>query len=152
MLVYRIASKAHINDLTGTGDRLYGGRWNHKGTSVIYTSESRALATTEYLVHVPIAMVPANLHIAAIEIPAETSVTSIEVETLPPDWRQYPAPASLATIGSQWAQGNQSLLLRVPSVVVRGDFNVLINPAHPEFSQVEIIALEPYELDKRFFT
>ena len=152
MLVYRIASKAHINDLTGTGARLYGSRWNHKGTSVLYTSESRALATTEYLVHVPIAMVPANLHIATIEIPAEASVTSIEVETLPPDWRQYPAPESLATIGSQWAQGHQSLLLRVPSVVVRGDFNVLINPAHSEFSRVEIIAVEPCELDKRFFT
>ena len=152
MLVYRIAGKAHSNDLTGAGARLYGGRWNHKGTSVIYTSESRALVTTEYLVHVPMAMVPANLHIATLEVPAEASVTSIDVETLPPDWRYYPAPASLATIGSQWAQGNQSLLLRVPSVVVRGDFNVLINPAHPEFSRIQIITVEPYELDKRFFT
>lgn len=152
MRVYRIASKAHINDLTGTGARLYGGRWNHKGTIVIYSSESRALATTEYLVHVPIAMVPANLQIATIEIPAEAGVTSIDVTTLPPDWRHYPAPAALAAIGSQWAQRNQSLLLRVPSVVVRGDFNVLINPAHPEFSRTKIIAVEPYELDKRFFT
>ena len=152
MLVYRIASKAHINDLTGTGARLHGGRWNHKGTSVLYASESRALATTEYLVHMPIAMVPANLHIATIEIPAEASVTSIDVKTLPSNWRQYPAPAALATIGSQWAQGHQSLLLRVPSVVVRGDFNILINPAHLEYSRVEIIAVEAYELDKRFFT
>ena len=152
MLLYRIAGKAHINDLSGTGARLYGGRWNHKGTSVIYTSESRALATTEYLVRVPIAMVPANLQIATIEISAKASVTSIDVKTLPPDWRQYPAPASLATIGSHWAQSNQSLLLRVPSVVVRGDFNVLISPAHPEFSRIQIIAVEPYELDKRFFT
>ncbi len=152
MLLYRIANEAHINDLSGAGARLYGGRWNHKGTSVIYTSESRALATTEYLVHVPIAMVPANLIMATLEVPAEASVKTIDVETLPPDWRQYPAPASLATIGSQWAQRNQSLLLRVPSVVVRGDFNVLINPAHPEFSRIQIITVEPYELDKRFFT
>jgi RES domain-containing protein len=152
MRVYRIASKAHISDLTGTGARLHGGRWNHKGTSVIYTSESRALATTEYLVHVPIAMVPANLHIATIEIQAEASVTSIDVKTLPSNWRQYPAPASLATIGSQWAQGHQSLLLRVPSVVVRGDFNVLISPVHPEFRRIAITAVELYELDKRFFT
>ncbi len=98
------------------------------------------------------AMVPANLHIATLEVPAEASVTSIDVETLPPDWRYYPAPASLATIGSQWAQGNQSLLLRVPSVVVRGDFNVLINPAHPEFSRIKIVDVEPYELDKRLLT
>jgi RES domain-containing protein len=97
-------------------------------------------------------MVPANLHIATIEIPAEASVTSIDIQTLPSDWRHYPAPASLATIGSQWAQRKRSLLLRVPSVVVRGDFNVLINPAHPEFNQVDIVAVEPYELDKRFFT
>lgn len=152
MRLYRIASKVHINDLTGTGARLYGGRWNHKGTSVVYASESRALATTEYLVHVPLTMVPANLNIATIEIPAGVGVTSIDVKSLPSDWRHYPAPAALATIGSQWAQSNQSMLLRIPSVVVRGDFNVLINPVHPEFSRIKIIAVEPYELDKRFFT
>lgn len=142
----------HINDLTGTGARLYGGRWSHKGTRVLYTSESRALATTESLVHVPIAMVPANLNIATMEIPAEADVTSIDVQTLPSNWRHYPPPAALAAIGSQWAQSNQSLLLRVPSVVVRGDFNVLINPVHSEFSRIKIITVESYELDKRFFT
>ncbi|MCI0493899.1 RES family NAD+ phosphorylase, partial [candidate division KSB1 bacterium] len=42
-----------MNDLTGTGARQYGGRWNHKGTGIIYTSESRSLAILEYLVHVP---------------------------------------------------------------------------------------------------
>lgn len=53
MKLYRIAQTAHIKDLSGTGARLYGGRWNEKGVGVVYTSESRALAILEYLVHVP---------------------------------------------------------------------------------------------------
>jgi RES domain-containing protein len=51
MIVYRIARANYIRDLSGIGSRLYGGRWNRKGTGIIYTSETRALATLEYLVH-----------------------------------------------------------------------------------------------------
>ncbi|NIR50304.1 RES family NAD+ phosphorylase [candidate division KSB1 bacterium] len=61
MKVYRIARSAYIEDLSGTGARLYGGRWNHKGTSIVYTSKNRALATVEYLVHVSLAILPTDL-------------------------------------------------------------------------------------------
>ena len=69
MLVYRIAKAKHIHDLSGIGARIYGGRWYKRGVGVIYTSESRALATVEYLVHVPLSAVPSDLSIASIEIP-----------------------------------------------------------------------------------
>jgi RES domain-containing protein len=48
MIVYRLGSARYpAND--GLGASLYGGRWNHKGTSVIYTAASRALCALEVL-------------------------------------------------------------------------------------------------------
>ena len=43
MQVYRIAQKAFINDLSGEGARLFGGRWNRRGIPLLYTAESRSL-------------------------------------------------------------------------------------------------------------
>ena len=149
MRYYRIAKKTYINDMTGTGARINGGRWNHKGSSVIYASESRALATTEYLVHVPMSLLPTRLQLLTIEVAEKTSIETIQIESLPKNWRSYPAPAALADIGQDWLDPNRSLILRVPSVVVAGDFNALINPAHPEFKYVKLHSIVDYELDRR---
>jgi RES domain-containing protein len=149
MLLYRIAKAKYINDLSGIGSRLYGGRWNHKDTAILYTSESRSLATVEFLVHVPISLAPNNLKIAPIEIP--DSIVPIEISTkeLPPDWKEYPAPFKLANIGTEWAVSNESLLLRVPSAVVDHEFNILINPSHPDMHLLKISNVEDFLIDKR---
>jgi RES domain-containing protein len=146
---YRIAKEAYISDMTGTGARIHGGRWNHKGSSVIYVSESRALATTEYLVHAPMSLLPSNLKLATIDVDKKASVKTIDIKSLPKNWRSSPAPSTLADIGNKWVYQNRSLLLRVPSVVVAGDFNALINPAHPEYKYVKIHSVVDYELDSR---
>ena len=130
MKVFRIAKAGHINDLTGVGARIYGGRWNHKGTSVIYTSKNRSLATVEYLVHVPLSIVPTNLRIACLEIPNRITPKEISIPDLPPKWRYYPAPPESAELGTKWALANDSLLLRIPSAVVEDEYNILINPMH----------------------
>ncbi len=116
---------------------------------MIYASESRALATTEYLVRVPMSLVPDDLKIITSLIPDTTGPETIGPEALPSSWRTYPASKELADIGSQWVRERRSLILRVPSVVVEGDFNILINPAHPGMAGVTIYAIAPYELDKR---
>jgi RES domain-containing protein len=147
--VFRISRTVHCNDLTGIGARIHGGRWNHRGIAVVCTSESRALATAEYLVHVPMSLVPDDLSIATIQIPDNAGSQTIEPAILPVDWRTYPPPKELADLGSRWVQERRTLILRVPSVVVQGDFNVLINPDHPDFGQVKIVDSAPCELDKR---
>lgn len=149
MIVYRIAPKKFINDLTGIGARLYGGRWNKKGTGVLYTSESRSLATVEYLVHLPLSYAPKNLYIASIKIPDSIKAREIKKTGLPAAWRNYPAPHELAEIGAQWILSNESLMLRVPSVVVEHEFNIIINPAHPDMKRVKIFKIESYKLDDR---
>ena len=149
MLVFRISTARYARDLTGTGARIHGGRWSHKGINVVYTSESRALATTEYLVRTPMGMIPVGLRMVMIQIPKNTSTETIGPAKLPAHWRIYPVPIEIADFGFRWVVENRSLTLRVPSAVVPGDFNILINPSHPENKKVKIKSVEPYELDER---
>jgi RES domain-containing protein len=149
MRVYRIAKTRHIRDLTGTGARLYGGRWNRRGTALLYASESRSLATVEYLVHLSMPEVPAGLSIATLEIPDDIRPGEIRPASLPRSWREHPAPAALAELGTKWARANRGLLLRVPSAVVEGEFNLLINPAHRAMPRVRIVRVERYRMNAR---
>lgn len=149
MNVFRIAKHSYIRDVSGFGAREYGGRWNRKGTRVLYTSESRALAALEFLVHVPLTLVPADLAIASIEIPDSIVPERIPADELPSDWRDYPAPPELADLGSSWALEKKSLLLRVPSVLVHDEFNVIINPIHPQMEAVTITHVTSFTFDQR---
>lgn len=152
MIVFRIAKTDLIRDLSGTGPRLYGGRWNPKGMGLIYTSESRALAALEFFVHLSRTVIPPGLSLASIEIPDKAPRKEITVEELPRNWRTYPAPPELADIGASWIRSKQSLLLRVPSVIIPPESNILINLAHPEMTGVRIIKVEPYSPDPRLTT
>jgi RES domain-containing protein len=147
--VFRIAKTRSIRDLSGTGARVHGGRWNRKDIPVVYTSENRSLATLEFLVHVPLSLLPNNLSIACLDIPDDIVVEQISIADLPKNWRGYPAPPELADLGSEWAIAMRSLLLRVPSVVVPDEFNILINPKHPDMNRVVISSVERYIFDRR---
>ena len=149
MEVFRIARTRYVADLTGEGARLYGGRWNREGVSLIYASTTRALATVEFLVHVPIGLVPRDLAIAAIEVRDSMPLDHVAEPDLPRNWRQHPPPRELARIGSDWALSSSSLLLRVPSAVVPGEDNILINPAHPAMAEVRLLGTQAYGFDER---
>ncbi|HVO83673.1 MAG TPA: RES family NAD+ phosphorylase [Syntrophobacteria bacterium] len=149
MLVYRIARSEHINALSGEGARLHGGRWNHRGTAVIYTSETRSLATVELVVHVSLSFAPTDLKLATIDVPDDPAPALVDVAALPPNWRDFPAPPELADVGTAWARSGRSLLLRVPSAVVEYEHNLLINPAHPDIARVALAKVEDFRLDRR---
>gem|GEM_PF-89207 len=141
-----LGNKTPINLL---GSRLYGGRWNRKGIGIIYTSETRALATLEYLVHLPLSLMPDDISISSIEIPDNIISREILISDLPINWRSWPAPTELAELGTRWVLSNETLLLRVPSAVVQHEFNILINPSHPDMKQVTILNIEEYRFDRR---
>jgi len=147
MLLYRIAERQFAGDLAGEGARLYGGRWNPKGVPMIYTAESVALAALEVLIRVS---TPKHYCSVVYETPDTSTIDTIAITELPPDWL-LPYPNShLIEIGKRWVQSKRSLLLRVPSAVVRGEgWNYLINPLHPEFTAVIIAGIAPFEYDSR---
>jgi len=149
MRVYRIARKRHLNDLTGAGAKTYGGRWNHRGTAILYTSETRSLAMLEFLVHVSWMQAPGDMGLATLEIVNEIQPEILSPADLPEDWRLYPAPPRLADLGSDWVHSQRSLLLRVPSAVVEQEHNILINPGHSDIVRVTVLEVKDLEFDRR---
>ncbi len=152
MRVWRICKKSRAaTAFTGEGARLYGGRWSHPGTAVVYTSDSRALAALEVLVHLHRNQLPPGFISFAVEIPDDVQIEGIQVEDLPEDWYSHPAPESLKEIGTDWAEARESVSLMVPSAVIQGENNILLNPAHPDFSRLVIGEPQPFEYDERLF-
>lgn len=149
--LYRISATEHIKDLSGTGARIYGGRWNNAGYPIVYSSGSRSLAALEFLVHVPMALAPDNLSIAEIIITDKVKRESITTNKLPSNWRDYPAPEQLAEIGTKWIKSKSSLLLDIPSAVVDQEINTLINPLHPDMKHVNPAKVEKFYFDSRLF-
>jgi len=147
-----MVKSANAPDLSGTGPKLYGGRWNPKGVSLIYTSESRALAALEFYVHLSRTVILPGLSVVSIEIPDSVSRKEIAVGDMPKGWRTYPAPPELAAVGADWVRLGESLLLFVPSAIMPPERNVLINPVHPEMKEVRIIEIEKYVLDQRLIS
>jgi len=149
VIAYRIARTEHVRDMSGSGSRIHGGRWNPKGTSVLYTSESRSLAALElYANRARVAKVR-GFSVAKIVIPDKATIKKLTLADLPKDWNRYPAPVELANIGAQWVGSGETLVLSVPSVLVYQERNYLINPAHPEMVKVRIDVIEEYVLDRR---
>lgn len=150
MLLYRLAPKKYAEDISGEGARRVGGRWNPVGYPVHYVSTSAALAVLEFLVHVDPDDLPPMV-LVTCRIPDEK--VTVYSGALPENWRSYPAPAKLPEIGRQWLESKTSLALQVPSVIFPEgpEANVMINPLHPEISDLTILKQEPFTFDTRLF-
>jgi len=151
MIVYRLASKKYSNDLTGIGAEITGGRWNFKGTRVLYTADSRALCMSEIAVHTPVGIMPKDYFMITIEIPDYTKIAQLEIILLPKDWRKFPYSRLTQELGDDFLNKNEILYIKVPSAVVQGDFNILINPQHSDYNKVKILKIEKFDFDERIF-
>lgn len=133
---------------TGEGSARRGGRWNRPGTRVVYCAESRSLAAMEVLVHAD--EVGRLGMLRWIVIPVTLGADLIErPSTFPTNWRDYPYGSHAQEFGSLWAREARTAALRVPSAVVPGEFNYLLNPAHPDFKHAKIGKPEPFSFDPR---
>lgn len=148
MEVFRLTTTKYANDLSGTGARLHGGRWNQKGDAVLYTSGSRALALVEVLVHLTNAFLPLNYQLITIYIP-DDSIIELPSKSLPNDWKSIEPNESTKKVAAKWLVENEYLALKVPSVVVEGEHNFLINPLHVDFLKVKVLKVEPFSFDTR---
>jgi RES domain-containing protein len=134
---------------TGVGGLYAARRWNHLGTPMVYTATSRALAAMEFFVNLEPNEAPDDMLIAEAAIPDEF-IETLKLKELPRNWRGL-NNQHCRNLGSGWAASLRSLALKVPSAVVEGDWNVLLNPKHPEFAKVAIGTAKPFRFDERLF-
>jgi RES domain-containing protein len=146
--VYRIAQRQFINDKSGHGAYLYGGRWNSIGTHMLYTSTSISLAMLECLVHFTANTVPAHMWVLQITLPP-IIIPIISHKQLPPNWHGTPAPIALKHMDDAFLQQGKSLALQVPSSIVPSEYNVLINPQHPLIHKAKFGIIKPISFDGR---
>ncbi len=129
------------------GANLYGGRWNHKGTPLIYSAETRALCALEVLVN---SDELADDYVAiSIEIPNDLSIRIVTIDDLPTGWNSNLAIDATRDIGTDWAKVLTTAVLSVPSAVIPRERNYILNPAHPDFARIHFSSPEPFYFDER---
>jgi RES domain-containing protein len=145
--VYRF-SRPQFDALSGEGARLFGGRWNTKGKSVVYTSLNISLSLLELLIHsVSYEEIRAN-NLAVIELP-DDAVSEITLVQLKSNWQSDEDYSRY--IGDEFLSSQSSLLLKVPSVIIPEEKNILINPKHKDFKKIKIRSAKHFKFDVRLF-
>lgn len=149
--VYRLVREKYAFPLSGLGASIKGARWNSVGTEIIYTAANRSLAMAEVAVHLTLATLPQDFLMLSLFIPDDLSIKIIDAASLPDNWNYFPYPSSTQQIGDAFVRENKYCVMKVPSVVTFGDFNILINPKHLEFGRISIVNVEKFPFDKRIF-
>lgn len=148
MRVYRIAN-ANFCTLDGLGGMFSWGRWHNKGVRVIYTSENRALAAWEKIVHISeLSLLPDDLIIMEIEIP-EDEIIVVPKSVLVKGWNAFPYARQTVDFGTDFLRSNQALALKVPSVVSEEEYYYILNPNHKDISKCTIKSKKPFLFDSR---
>ena len=151
MRIYRIAKTQYINDLSGEGARLFGGRWNKVGDVMLYFSQNLSLSLLEIIVHVEYAKLPLDYSFLEVEIP-DSSIKNIQsIDFIEPKWSTEAAVNQLQMLGSNWLKRKESLAMRVPSAVMHQENNILINPLHKDIAKLKIIKMDKMDFDPRLF-
>lgn len=148
MIVYRLASGDFANDLTGTGAKLYGGRWNSVGLPALYTTEHISLAVLEILVHIKFYNQPPDYHIVTLDIP-DNKTAAIDHQKLKKTWKDDINYGRY--IGDEFLNDGQSLILKVPSAIIEQEHNFMINPVHADAGKIKIRSVQKFSFDKRLY-
>jgi RES domain-containing protein len=148
-ILWRLSPGYHADKaLSGDGSYRRGGRWSPPGIRVVYCADSRSLALVEVLANIrrPSLIRDQQWVLIRLDVPENL----IERPTrVPETWRETPYTTAPQAFGAEWVQSQRSVALRVPSVVVPGEFNYLLNPAHPQFAKVKVGKPEPFPFDPR---
>ena len=149
---FRLVKKRYSREaFDGEGARLFGGRWNHKGTRVVYLSGSLSLAALEQFIHLGREGLSLSFVYFEVPIPDGALLSKIDPKDLPGDWRSEPSSHSTMDIGSDWIRSGGSALLQVPSAVIPIECNYLLNTAHPDRKLIKIGRPVPFAFDPRMW-
>ena len=151
-IAWRLVKVRHqAGAFSGEGARIAGGRWNHPGTKVVYASDSLALSALETFVHLGHAAAGIRFVAFRISIPDAVTVEHVAPRALPRRWRSEPPLPETMDVGTRWIETGKSVGLRVPSVVIPRESNLMLNPAHPDFTRIMIDSPEPFTFDPRLW-
>lgn len=152
ILGWRLASSEYsrdVNDmLSGKGTLRYGGRWNSPGRRAVYLGGSLALASLELLVYLGADDVLKPYRKLQVVIPGDL-INVMDPRDLPADWARTGLHPVTQRIGDQWLESLESAVLRVPSALVIGEVNYIVNPAHADFCRLEPGEIMAYRYDPR---
>lgn len=134
----------------GEGAMHGSARWHRKGTRVAYAAANASLAPLEVLVHLnPADFGERTLAIADLPDDAVEQVSPEQLVHVLRDADDDARERASRSFGTSWAREGRSLALRVPSLVVPHDRNVVLNPLHPRMRDVVEVARERVSLDPR---
>ncbi|MFC0118477.1 RES family NAD+ phosphorylase [Pseudoalteromonas xiamenensis] len=155
MKMYRLTQKKFADTpFSPQGAKLFGGRWNSKGTEALYFAESESLCVLEVFVHVnndPQLIDKYDLY--RIEVP-EYLIVQLDKEDLPNNWRAIPVGELTQEIGDQFLKlpHPEFVALQVPSTISPRDKNFLVNPNHPLMPEIlEKAEKLEFSFDSRIF-
>ncbi len=143
---YRVCRRIYAR-LDGDGARRVGGRWNSPGQPVVYMAQSVALAVLENLVHMSRQDYPTGYVVVAATIPDHVLILD-HTRFLSED---APKKSWARQAGDAWLGSRESAVLRVPSAVVVGEWNYLINPKHLDFARITVDPPVALSFDERLF-
>ncbi|MET0267470.1 MAG: RES family NAD+ phosphorylase [Duganella sp.] len=148
MRVWRITHRRYALDKLCADAALYGGRWNPVGMPALYAGSSIAITAMEKLIHLGSGTWP-PLVLVAVDLPDDAAVYQPEVSALPACWDALPTSTASQTFGGAWLQRGDTLAMKVPSVIVAEENNVVINPMHSAYPQVQLSIVRPFTYDRR---
>jgi RES domain-containing protein len=149
MIVYRISNAAFSDDISGTGAKINGARWNSKGVPVLYTAQFISLAVLEMLVNTNFKDYGIALDLMYINFPDAQTITNIDLKHLKTNWRddfEY-----TRYMGDEFFKQKESLILKVPSSVIQEEHNYLVNPLHADFKKIKLLKTKSFWPDERLF-
>lgn len=152
MRVFRIEREKYLKTtLKGIGAALTEGyRWNSLNTYLVYTAESRALATLELSVHLDLNEdLPTDRYLVEIDIPEEIKISELKLVDLPESWDAKPPILETQFIGDDFVLNSEVAVLKVPSSIIPQEFNYLINPKHPDAKKIKVITRTHFIFDER---
>lgn len=149
MKLYRLTLTRYADTaFSGEGARRVGSRWTPPGYPAVYTSSSIALTVLETLVHTDSSVMPTH-QVISVAVPSKLAITAIELNQLPEEWRATPSPETLQTIGREWLDSANTVILQVPSVIVSLESNYVLNPLHKDFKKLIISPPKSFIIDTR---
>lgn len=149
LTAWRIVKAKHVSRaFDGEGARRFGGRWNSVGIPMVYTAGSQALAALEMLVHLEFSDLLRHYRLISVTFD-DSIVKSLDPKKLPSNWKRRPTPSAVRSIGDSWIQSAESVVLKVPSVVVPEEYNYLLNSLNHDFSKITIGRPQSFRFDPR---